>query len=82
MEQFLTLLEKAEEMREYEDVFHDLSMTRMRKLTSNMFHYVDDCIKHSNLPSFFLPEQNILRYHERISINDRKVCNILYNLLQ
>ena len=77
-----TLLEKAEETREDEVVSHDLPLTRIRKLASNMFHYIDECIKHSNLPSFFLPKQNILRYHERISINDRKICNILCNLLQ
>ena len=78
-----SMLENAEAFED-QDLCQDLSfsMKNIRKLVSSMFHYVENCIKHKKLPSYFLPEQNILRYHSRISANDRIVCNILGGLLE
>ncbi|XP_020601745.1 uncharacterized protein LOC110040813 isoform X1 [Orbicella faveolata] len=60
----------------------EIPVENVRRLTSSMFAQLENCIKSRNLPSFFLPPQNIIRYHSRISIADREICMILHQLLK
>ena len=60
----------------------EIPVENVRRLTSAMFAHLENCIKSKNLPSFFLPPQNIIRYHSRISIADREICMILHQLLK
>lgn len=60
----------------------EIPVQKIRYLTSLMFAQLENCIKNRNLPSFFLPPQNITRYHSRISIADREICMILHQLLK
>ena len=78
------LLENVEVASESKGSFQDIdsSIKGVRELTSMVFSYIEKCILCNNLPSYFLPKQNILRYHTRISGSDRIVCNVLSGLLQ
>ena len=60
----------------------EIPVENVRRLTSSMFAQLENCIKNKNLPSFFLPPQNIIRCHSRISIADREICMILHQLLK
>jgi len=60
----------------------EIPVENVRQLTSLMFAQLENCIKNKTLPSFFLPPQNIIRYHSRISIADREICMILHQLLK
>ena len=60
----------------------EIPVESVRHLTSSMFAQLENCIKNRTLPSFFLPPQNIIRYHSRVSIADREICMILHQLLK
>ena len=60
----------------------EIPVENVRQLTSLMFAQLENCIKNKTLPSFYLPSQNIIRYHSRISIADREICMILHQLLK
>ena len=71
-----------EDTQESQSFSCELPVERIRYLTSLMFAQLEDCIKNRNLASYFLPTQNIIRYHSRISFADREICMILHQLLK
>ena len=77
-----TLYEQELETTDEEGGYKTQGIAEIRKRTADMFSYIEMCIKKKNLPSYFLPEQNILQYHQRISLSDRVVCSVLAQLLE
>lgn len=71
-----------QEDKEIQSSSEEIPVENVRRLTSSIFAQLENCIKSKNLPSFFLPPQNIIRYHSRISIADREICMILHQLLK
>jgi len=71
-----------QENKQIQSFSEEIPVENVRRLTSSMFAQLENCIKNRNLPSFFLPPQNIIRYHYRISIADREICMILHQLLK
>ena len=71
-----------DEDKQIQSFSEEIPVENVRRLTSSMFAQLENCIKNKKLPSFFLPPQNIIRYHSRISIADREICMILHQLLK
>ena len=77
------LKSENQEDKQFQSVSEEeIPVKNIRRLTSLMFAQLENCIKSRNLPSFFLPPQNIIRYHSRISIADREICMILHQLFK
>eukprot|EP00112_Aurelia_sp_Birch-Aquarium-sp1_P022415 Seg631.3 transcript_id=Seg631.3/GoldUCD/mRNA.D3Y31 product="putative ankyrin repeat protein FPV162" protein_id=Seg631.3/GoldUCD/D3Y31 len=77
-----TLYEQELEAKDDKSSCRTEGIAEIRKRTAHMFSYIEKCIKKKRLPSYFLPEQNILEYHQRISFSDRVVCLVLAKLLE
>lgn len=71
-----------DEDKQVQSFSEEIPVENVRRLTSSMFAQLENCIKNRKLPSFFLPPQNIIRYHSQISITDREICMILRQLLR
>ena len=71
-----------DEDKQVQSFSEEIPVENVRRLTSSMFAQLENCIKNRKLPSFFLPPQNIIRYHSQISIADREICMILRQLLR
>lgn len=81
--QYENFLKSAhDEDKQIQSFSEEIPVENVRRLTSSMFAQLENCIKNRKLPSFFLPPQNIIRYHSRISIADREICMILHQLLR
>ena len=76
------LKSENQEGKQFQSFSEEIPVKNVRRLTSSMFAQLENCIKSRNLPSFFLPPQNIIRYHSGISIADREICMILHQLLK
>ena len=76
-----TVIEREIETMDISGHNESQSMKDIRKRTSNMFKYIAQCIENENLPSYFLPQQNILQYH-RMTLNDRIISLVISNLLE
>ena len=77
-----TLYEQELETTDDKSSYKTQGIAEIRKRTADVFSYIEKCIKKKNLPSYFLPKQNILQYHQRISFSDRVVCLVLAQLLE